>query len=200
MAVTRSSNRLLSFLSFSTPAQMMWALVLGIVCGLFFGEQVAWMQMLGDGMILLMQMTVFPYILVSLIAGIGKLDKASAQLLFREAGFILLSLWVLGLVCVFALMWILPPFESASFFNPSSVQTPTPIDYFKLYIPSNPFSSMAEGAVPAMVIFSLAVGFALMTLPERQQMLGFLSVATQALSKVTQALVKILPIGIFCMS
>ena len=200
MAVTRSSNRLLSFLSFSTPAQMMWALVVGIVCGLVFGEQVAWMQMLGDGMILLMQMTVFPYILVSLIAGIGKLDKASAQLLFREAGFILLSLWVLGLVCVFALMWILPPFESASFFNPSSVQTPTPIDYFKLYIPSNPFSSMAEGAVPAMVIFSLAVGFALMTLPERQQMLGFLTVATQALSKVTQALVKILPIGIFCMS
>ena len=73
--------------------QMLLALVLGIAVGLFFGEMVSWMSVIGNTVILLMQMTVYPYIVVSLIGGIGKLTKEDASMLFRQAGVIMLLLW-----------------------------------------------------------------------------------------------------------
>ena len=76
----------LSRFSYSTSALMIWALVLGGLVGIFFGEMVAWMSVIGKGFILLMQMTVYPYIVVSLVGGIGRLSMTDARLLFTKAG------------------------------------------------------------------------------------------------------------------
>ncbi|MGS0727890.1 cation:dicarboxylate symporter family transporter, partial [Shewanella sp. 0m-11] len=38
----------------------------GIAAGLFFGEMLAWMSVIGDAFIKLLQMTIIPYIIVSL--------------------------------------------------------------------------------------------------------------------------------------
>lgn len=59
----------------SSSTQMIVALVLGAAVGIFFGEMVARMDVIGNGVILLMQMTVFPYIVVSLVGGIGSLSR-----------------------------------------------------------------------------------------------------------------------------
>jgi Na+/H+-dicarboxylate symporter/ABC-type amino acid transport substrate-binding protein len=188
--------------SMSSSAQMLWALVFGVIVGLFFGEMVGWMSVIGNSVILLMQMTVFPYIVVSLIGGIGKLTKDSASMLFSRSGIVMLSLWLLGLVVIFLMPFAFPEIEFASFFSTSSIEEPTQVDYFKLYIPSNPFESMAQGYVPAMVIFSIAMGLALigMTGESKLQILSFMSTCTDIFSRITQGLIKVLPIGIFAMS
>ena len=46
-------------------------LVLGALTGLFFGEEAAGLQVIADVWIGLMQMTVLPYVMVSLISGLG---------------------------------------------------------------------------------------------------------------------------------
>ena len=51
----------------------------GILTGLFFGELVADLKIVGDIFIKLLQMTVLPYIVVSLIAGFGRMDSAQAR-------------------------------------------------------------------------------------------------------------------------
>ncbi|MBL4799135.1 MAG: cation:dicarboxylase symporter family transporter [Oleispira sp.] len=188
--------------SISSSAQMLWALVFGVMVGLFFGEAVAWMSVIGNSVILLMQMTVFPYIVVSLVGGIGKLTKDSASMLFSRSGIVMLSLWVLGLVVIFLMPFAFPEIESASFFSTSSIEEPTSVDYFKLYIPSNPFESMAQGYVPAMVLFSIAMGLALIGMKgeSKLQILSFMSTCTDIFSRITQGLIKVLPIGIFAMS
>ena len=43
---------------------IIWALVGGIACGLFFGEYCAWLEIVGDGFVDLLQMTVLPYVMV----------------------------------------------------------------------------------------------------------------------------------------
>ena len=55
----------------SLSTRILLGLLLGIVCGLFFGEKMAVFEPLGSAFILLLQMTVLPYMLVSLILGLG---------------------------------------------------------------------------------------------------------------------------------
>ncbi|AQS39589.1 amino acid ABC transporter substrate-binding protein, PAAT family [Shewanella psychrophila] len=188
--------------SMASSTQMLIAMFVGFGVGLFFGESVGWLSTIGNAVILLMQMTVLPYILVSLIGGIGKLQKSTATLIFSRAGMIMLLLWLLALA-VIALMPLSFPFvESASFFSTSSIEPTAAIDYFKLYIPSNPFESMAAGYVPAMVVFSIAMGLALIGMEgdHKQQILTFMHTTSEIFSRITRGLIKILPIGIFAMS
>ena len=186
----------------SSSSLMLLAMVTGIACGLFFGEMVAWMSIIGTSVILLMQMTVFPYIVVSLVGGIGKLDKENARMLFSRAGIIMLLLWLLGMIIIFLMPLAFPEVESAAFFSTSSVEVPPAVDYFKLYIPANPFESMAQGYVPAMVLFSIAMGLALIGMEgeSKIQILTFMQTSTAIFSRITQGLIKVLPIGIFAMS
>ena len=62
-------------------------LVLGIATGLFFGEKAASLQPIADVWIGLMQMTVLPYVIVSLISGLGQLDATLARLLAVRGGY-----------------------------------------------------------------------------------------------------------------
>ncbi|MCG9697712.1 cation:dicarboxylase symporter family transporter [Shewanella sp. Isolate11] len=185
-----------------SSTQMIVAMLVGLVFGLFFGESVGWLSTIGNGVILLMQMTVLPYILVSLVGGIGKLKRSTASLIFSRAGAIMLILWLVALAIILLMPLSFPFVETASFFSTSIIEPAAPIDYFKLYIPSNPFESMAAGYVPAMVIFSIAMGLALIGMEgeHKQQIITFMHTCSEIFSKITQALVKVLPIGIFAMS
>jgi Na+/H+-dicarboxylate symporter len=55
----------------SLSTLVLLAFALGIRVGLFFGEDVAFLQPFGDAYIGLLQMTVLPYIVLSLIYGLG---------------------------------------------------------------------------------------------------------------------------------
>ena len=65
-------------------------LVLGVLTGLFFGEEAAGLHYLADAWIGLMQMTVLPYVTVSLIVGLGQLDLALARQLAVRGGLLML--------------------------------------------------------------------------------------------------------------
>ncbi len=58
----------------SLSTKVLIGMGLGILAGIFFGEEVAFLKMPGDAFILLLQMTVLPYIMVSLITGLGGLS------------------------------------------------------------------------------------------------------------------------------
>ena len=59
----------------SSTLQILIGLGLGIAAGLFLGERAAVFQFAADGLVRLRQMTVLPYVVVSLIVGIGSLDR-----------------------------------------------------------------------------------------------------------------------------
>ena len=53
-------------------------LILGVFTGLMLGEIVAPLGIAGEIYIRLLQMTVLPYVLVSIISGLGRLDTQQA--------------------------------------------------------------------------------------------------------------------------
>ena len=72
-------------------------LALGAAVGLLLGEWAEPLRLVADAFVRLLQMTVMPYLTVSLIAGIGRLESARARTLFLRVGALTLVLWGLYL-------------------------------------------------------------------------------------------------------
>lgn len=104
-------------LSFTT--QVVLSVLAGIVVGLFFGEWVAPLGMVGTAYVRLLQMTILPYIMVSLIQGFGQLTQQQAIKVAPRLAAVMAIFWMLGLSLVMAMPTAFPDRQSASFFNPS---------------------------------------------------------------------------------
>jgi Na+/H+-dicarboxylate symporter/ABC-type amino acid transport substrate-binding protein len=180
----------------SLSARIAIGLASGLAVGLFVGERAAVLQVVADAYVKLLQMTVLPYVTVSIVASLGALDARQARLLGKRVGALLALLWMVALVavCLFPLMF--PVTQNASFFSTTLVEEREPFDFLALYIPSNPFSSLANNIVPAVVLFSVVVGAALIAVPGKQRLLDVLEVAGSAVSKVTGFVVELSPLGL----
>jgi Na+/H+-dicarboxylate symporter/ABC-type amino acid transport substrate-binding protein len=175
-------------------------LLLGLATGLFLGDRAAPFRVLADGYIRLLQMTVLPYVTVSLIASIGSLDAATAKRLFLRVGALTLVLWALALGAVFTMPVAFPELESASFFSTTMLEERPPVDFLSLYIPSNPFHSLANSVVPAVVLFSAILGIALMGVSGKERLIEWLLVAERALARANRLVVRLTPFGLFAIA
>ncbi|MDX1708740.1 MAG: cation:dicarboxylase symporter family transporter, partial [Desulfobacterales bacterium] len=128
------------------------------------------------------------------------LSSRQAKALARKAGVLLLLFWALGFFIILVLPLAFPQIESGSFFSTSLVAPPREVDFVDLYIPANPFESMANNIVPAVVLFSLFVGIALMGAKNKDIIIKPLSTLSDALIKVANYVVYLTPIGVFAIS
>jgi Na+/H+-dicarboxylate symporter/ABC-type amino acid transport substrate-binding protein len=184
----------------SLSARVLLGLALGVVTGLFFGESVAFLEVPGRAFVVLLQMTVLPFVSVALIHSLGRLRTAEARTLARYAGLFLLVIWAVTLAVVVAFPLAFPGWEAASFFSSSLVEEPPPFDPLTLYLPSNPFQSFAEGVVPAVVVFSVAVGLSLMISERKQALLESLGTLEETLQRIAGFVVSLAPYGVFAIA
>jgi Na+/H+-dicarboxylate symporter/ABC-type amino acid transport substrate-binding protein len=181
----------------SVSSQVVLALLLGVVVGLFFGEHIAFLQHVGKAFILLLQMTVLPYIVLSLITGLGNLTYQQVTTLALRVGTFLLISWGLAFVVILLMPLAFPAWISASFFSTSLIEKHEEINLLTLFIPSNPFFSMSNNFVPAVVVFSVAVGIALIGIENKQPLLAALDTLNRAMGRITQFMAKLTPFGVF---
>lgn len=184
----------------SLSARILIGLAAGVGAGLFVGERAAVLQMAADAYIKLLQMMVLPYVIVSIIGGLGALSLADARTLGKRAGAVVVLLWGVALGAVFLFPLMFPSRESASFFSTSLVEEREPFDFLSLYIPTNPFNSLANNVVPAVVLFGIAVGVALITVPNKARLLDVLGVINAAVSRVMNFVVSLTPYGVFAIA
>ena len=185
-------------MSFST--KILVGLVSGVLVGLFFGEHAAVLKVVADGFVKLLQMAVLPYITISIITSLGTLTYDQAKTLGLRAGAVLGGLWCVALLFTFLIPLAFPEIETASFFSTTLVERRPPFNFVDLFIPSNPFHSLANNVVPAVVLFSVLVGIALIGVERKQMLLDVLTVAKDALSRATKFIVGLTPYGIFAIA
>ena len=181
----------------SLSTRVLIGLALGGACGLVFGEPVAFLGIAGEVFVRLLQMSVLPYLTVSLVGGLGKLSYSQAASLAKRAGGILLVLWGVSLVVVLVIPLGFPDWETASFFSSSLVEDPSSMGLVDLYVPTNPFNSLANSVVPAVVLFSAALGIALIGVKEKQGVLDLFASFEKALAVITRFVVNLAPYGVF---
>ena len=183
----------------SAFTRVILGLVLGVFTGLFFGELAGNLEIFGEAYIRLLQMTVLPYVALSLICNIGRLSSGQGGALARITAAVLGLLWVIGLASL-VLGLSFPHWDGGSFFTTHLVQESPSPNWIQMFIPANPFHSLAFGMVPAVVLFSLALGAALMGVANKQPILDGLGVVANTLSRVAQFVVRLAPIGVFAIT
>jgi len=171
-----------------------------VAVGLFFGEGAAVLQPVADLYIRGMQMTVLPYLVLTLVGGLGKLDPATARRLGLRATALLSLLVVLACAVIVVMPLAYPALVSASFYSDTLIEPAQPFALGELYVPSNPFYAMANAVVPGLVLFSSAVGVALIGVPDKAPLLSSLLSLERAVVRVTQLVLSLTPYGVFAIS
>jgi len=180
--------------------RILFGVILGAVTGIVFGDLTSVLQPVADGYVRLLQMTVLPYVTISIISGLGSLDPVAARKLGKRVGLVLLLLWAVALLWALMVGWIFPVHESASFFSTALLEDRERFDFLGLYIPTNPFFSLANSIVPAVVLFSMAVGVALIMVPEKARLIEVLNIANKAIARATDFIVWLTPYGVFAIA
>lgn len=180
--------------------QILTGLAAGVVCGLFFGDACRVLEPVGTAFVKLMQMAVIPYVVVSLIGSIGCLNKAEAENVARKGGVLLASLWVLGIAIFFSMQYAFPPRVGASFYSAGEVTRPEPVNLIDTFIPANPFRALADGILPAIVLFSVFLGVALIGAKEKKPLLDILGILSSSLSRIMSFIMAIVPYGVFAVT
>ena len=170
-----------------------------MLAGLFLGDVAEPLSVVADAFIRLLQMAVLPYIVVSLTAAIGRLSPREARFLARTGGGVMLALWAIAAVLVVAMPLAFPD-ERGRFYSTSVVTASKGFDLLGLYIPANPFRSLSDNVVPAVVLFCLVLGGGLMGVPGREPLIAVLDVLTQALTRVNDFIARLMPVGVFAIA
>ena len=181
----------------SLSTQVLLGLILGIGAGVMCGEHVAFLQHVGKAFMLLLQMTVLPYLALSLITGLGHLTYQEVKALALKVGAVLVGSWGVAFAAILVMPLAFPVWESATFFSTSLVEKPEEVNFLSLFIPANPFYSFANNIVPAVVVFSLAVGLALIGMGQKDSLLAPLTLLNRAMAVVTGFISKLMPLGVF---
>jgi Na+/H+-dicarboxylate symporter len=172
----------------------------GITCGLFFGEICGGLSIIGNAYIALMQMTVLPYIVLALIVNIGGLTLDTARHLAARAAVVMLALWGIAIAVILLMTQALPEWKTGGFFSTSLLIPPESVDFLSLYIPANPFRSLSENLVPAVVVFCICIGIAFIGITRKESVIEPMRVMLDAMSKVTLAVARLTPYGVFAIA
>ena len=172
----------------------------GIACGLFFGEACGGLSIIGNAYVALMQMTVLPYIVLALIVNIGSLTLDTARHIAARAAVVMLALWGISIAVILLMPLALPEWKTGGFFSTSLLNPPDNVDFLSLYIPANPFRSLSENLVPAVVVFCICVGIAFIGITRKESVIEPLRVMLDAMSRVTLWIAKLTPYGVFAIA
>ena len=184
----------------TSSRKILACLAAGVAVGVFLGERAAIFAWAADGFVKLLQMTVLPYVTLSIVTSLGSLDYAQARRLGIRAGAVLVGLWSVALVFALLIPLAFPDIETASFFSTTLVEPRPPFNFVDLYIPSNPFHSLANNIVPAVVLFSVVLGVALIGIERKDPLLDVLRIAVAAVSRAARLAVRLTPYGLFAIA
>lgn len=181
----------------SLSTRILVGLGAGILAGIFFGEPAAVLQPVADIYIRLMQMTVLPYLITSLVIAFGQLSISEAKRLALRGGALLLIVWLLTSLVIFAFPLAFPEYVSASFFSQALVEPRQPFSFTDIYFTSNPFDSLSRNVVPAVVLFSSMMGIALIGLKDKELLLAPMRTWNAAIVRITHFVISLTPLGVF---
>ena len=163
--------------------------------------------MVGQGFIRLMQMLVVPLVFCSLICGsmaIGD-TKTLGKVGVKTIGFYLVTTALAVCVALGSALLINPgrglDMDAVQKGTVSSATEATSlVDTLLNIIPKNPIQSMANGDMLPIIVFALFVGIMLAKLGTRGSVVAnFFSQFNDVMMEMTMAIMKVAPIGVFCL-
>lgn len=172
------------------------ATVAGILSGLFFGDLCDIFAPYADAYIMILKITALPYLIVAIIYGVGQLTGSQAKQILKKGVIFVALAWSINLSMIYLLRYLLP--EPASTQMGGYIGTESvSLNFADLLIPDNIFYDLANNIVPAVVLFSLLVGIALLSIKDKTVLMQSFSNLLSALTQATAWIARITPLGTF---
>ena len=176
------------------------AMVLGLAAGVYSDQPFYGTAMIANAFITLLQMTALPYISLSLIAGIGGLQRSQGITLLRTGLVILLPLMLITMLVVLTGPAAFPDWPNASFYSANTIKQVEQLGLVDLFIPSNPFKAYASATIPAVVLFSILMGVGLMGVTKNKATLTYIEQLQEAIANINSLTMKLAPLAVFCIA
>jgi proton glutamate symport protein len=137
----------------------------------FFGDSARVLQPIGDIYAKLLEVAVYPYLVCSLLHGLGRITPSAAWRLFRSAWIFCVAIWIVTFGVLILLAAGIPAAKPTAFTPDTSSVGPDLVDRL---IPSDPFTALSRNYVPAVILFCLFFGIAMQTVKEKEALLSVL--------------------------
>jgi aerobic C4-dicarboxylate transport protein len=190
--------------------QVLFAIVLGVLLGVFYPALAVDMKPLGDGFIKLIKMIIAPVIFCTVVAGIAGMQDMKK--IGRVGGKALLYFEVVSTVALAIGLVVANVIQPGSGFNadPAKLDTKaiaeftakakgqSTVDFLMNIIPNTVVDAFAKGDILQVLLFSILFGFALSILGERGRPVAKLvDDLSHAIFGVVGIVMKVAPIGAF---
>ena len=189
------------YMSFSKPplsVQIISAMFIGLLLGYYFSVTYSVIDNTANAFVTSLQMTVLPYIILSLIVGLGGLTQSKAKKISKQSLFIILMMICLVLFFIFSTPLSFPDWQNAEFYSSNTIKIAPELSLIDLFISANPFHAFSNTLVPAVVFFSICMGLGLMQIKSKTQTILVLSNLQQAVANINNFIMKFAPLGVFC--
>lgn len=180
----------------SLTLQMAVATLLGVFCGLFFGDLCQGLSPYGTAYIMLLKVTAVPYLICAIIHGVGQLSLNQAKVILKNGVLFISMAWIINILIIYLIKAVFPTPKSTQLGGYIASDHP-PLNFAELLIPDNIFYDLSSNTVPAIVIFSLLIGIALMQLKNKETLMNGFQNIVEALTRITSWIARITPIGTF---
>ena len=184
--------------------RILFALVLGIIVGLVWGEGAANIKWIGDVFIRLIRMLVVPLIFTTLVAGVVAMgDPKKLGSIGIKAVALYLATTALAISIGLFLGAVLRPGDGVDLSTATSQKlAPTQSLADRLFdiIPDNPVAALARGDVLAIILFAILFGIGILLAKEKAQALGvIIDGAAETMLKITHIVMEVAPFGVFAL-
>lgn len=180
----------------SLPLQMAIATILGLLCGIFFGNLCTVLEPWATAYIMILKITAIPFLIVAIMHGVGQMSPYEGKEILKKGILFILLTWAINISMIYLIAFLFPGSEGipkSGHITPHTAH----LDFASLLIPENIFFALANNIIPAAVIFSLIIGLALIQIPEKQAFMSFLETSIDSLTRITRWISAITPIGTF---
>ncbi|MBU2446342.1 MAG: dicarboxylate/amino acid:cation symporter [Bacteroidetes bacterium] len=185
--------------------QILVALVLSILYGIFLTDYISYVSWMGDIFLRLLKMVIVPLIFTSIVSGVTGVGSAEnlGRLGFKTF-FYYITTSTFAILTGLILVNLIQPGVGADLGFKKSVEgidaaSRSFMDILIELIPTNIFNSMANGEMLQIIFFALLFGFFITRLNNsyKENLSNFFNAAFEVMMKITSLVIKITPFGIF---
>ena len=177
--------------------QILIGCVLGIIAGVFFGEYCNYLGWIGTAYTMLLEAVVFPYIICSLLHGLGKMSSRTSLLLISRGWWIYSLIILFSFLIIYILTWAIPD-SLTSLSSPGRIAAGG-IGLMQVLVPENIFAALAKNYVPAVVVFIIIFALATQKIQQKEPFLQILATISNICISFWAILVKLAPLGVFAL-
>lgn len=181
-------------LKMSLTKQLIYAILIGSFLGILLGSFCSVFEPIGKAFVMIIEMVVLLYIPSSIIHGLGSTRPTVARALFRKGWLFLLFIWALILCAVYLMNLIFPSMNIL--FSGTGDHSTFEINFLNYLVPENPLYDIVNNIIPAIAIFAIIMGVAVMHLTHKEPLISFLERINDVMEQVLKGITKISPIGV----